>query len=63
MRTDSGMNDTLSLGFMHYTTAVSLEMSDEPFKRAPETYQKREGRISTILILHESYTDVGSVVC
>ncbi len=33
MRTDSGMNDTLSLGFMHYTTAVSLEMSDEPFFR------------------------------
>ncbi len=30
MRTDSGMNDTLSLGFMNYTTAVSLEMSDEP---------------------------------
>ncbi len=35
MRTDSGMNDTLNLGFMHYTTAVSLEMSDEPdFARA-----------------------------
>ena len=30
MRTDSEMNDILSLGFMHYTTAVSLEMSDEP---------------------------------
>ena len=24
------MNDILSLGFMLYTTAVSLEMSDEP---------------------------------
>ena len=30
MRTDSGVNDILSLGFMHYTNAVSLEMSDEP---------------------------------
>ena len=31
MPTDSGTNDILSLGFLHYTTAVSREMSDEPF--------------------------------
>ena len=30
MPTDSGTNDILSLGFLHYTTAVSREMSDEP---------------------------------
>ena len=30
MPTDSGTNDILSLGFMHYTTVVSPEMSDEP---------------------------------
>ena len=30
MRTDSGTNDILSLGFMRYTTAISLQMSDEP---------------------------------
>ena len=28
------MNDILSLGFMLYTTAVSLEMSDEPYLTA-----------------------------
>ena len=32
MPTDSGTNDILSLGFLHYTTAVSREMSDEPKK-------------------------------
>ena len=31
MPTDSGTNDILSLGFLHYTTAVSREMSDEPY--------------------------------
>ena len=35
MPTDSGTNDILSLGFLHYTTAVSREMSDEP-KLLPE---------------------------
>lgn len=33
MPTDSGTNDILSSGFMHYTTVVSLEMSDEPYFR------------------------------
>ena len=33
MPTDSGTNDILSLGFLHYTTAVSREMSDEPEKQ------------------------------
>ena len=38
MPTDSGTNDILSLGFLHYTTAVSREMSDEPY------ISKREGK-------------------
>ena len=37
MPTDSGTNDILSLGFLHYTTAVSREMSDEPFIDFTET--------------------------
>ena len=35
MPTDSGTNDILSLGFLHYTTAVSREMSDEPQNPPP----------------------------
>lgn len=37
MPTDSETNDILSLDVMHYTTAVSLEMSDEPFSFAITT--------------------------
>ena len=31
MPMDLGMRDTLLYDYMHCTTAVSLEMSDEPF--------------------------------
>ena len=31
MRMDLGTRNTLLYDFMHYMTAVSLEMSDEPF--------------------------------
>ena len=41
MPTDSGTNDILSLGFLHYTTAVSLQMSDEP----PFGYEKTTKKI------------------
>ena len=40
MPTDSGTNDILSLGFLHYTTAVSREMSDEPIL-FPDGYYMR----------------------
>ena len=42
MPTDSGTNDILSLGFLHYTTAVSREMSDEPQKIIKEYIGSKE---------------------
>ena len=33
MRMDLGTRNTLLYDFMHCMTAVSLEMSDEPYKR------------------------------
>ena len=33
MLMDLGMKSTSNCGYMHYTIAVSLEMSDEPFFR------------------------------
>ena len=42
MPTDSGTNDILSLGFLHYTTAVSREMSDEPNIRQQRNRNHRQ---------------------
>ena len=45
MPTDSGTNDILSLGFLHYTTAVSREMSDEPENSPENEYGGKRIRI------------------
>ena len=39
---DSGMSNILNSGFMPYTTAASLEMSDEPFLLSTEYTEDTE---------------------
>ena len=66
------MNDILSLGFMLYTTAVSLEMSDEPeintdnaripavvcdVVQSDNTSDKLENAINTIITRGTYYAD------
>ena len=49
MHTDSEMTGISHSGSMHYMTAASLEMSDEPKKSAPEGFKKRSPPVLPML--------------